>query len=131
MNYKNTKKLINDFPLLYSGSNKPPTENLMCFGFECDDGWFNLIYKLSQKLEEEIKNIKKSSDNSFPIAVQVKEKFGSLRFYITSGTDKMYSYINEAERLSIKTCEKCGKPSKIRDDRWYIKCLCGSCNEKI
>ena len=43
MNTENTKKLIEAFPALYRGYKKSPRESLMCFGFECGDGWFDLI----------------------------------------------------------------------------------------
>ena len=29
----------------------PMTESLMCFGFEHGDGWFDIIWELSEKIE--------------------------------------------------------------------------------
>ena len=52
MNKQNTEKLFNDFPILYRGRKLPPTENLLCFGFEVSDGWYKLIYELSEKLTQ-------------------------------------------------------------------------------
>jgi len=47
----------------------------------------------------------------------------SLRYYMTSGTDKMYDLINEAELKSETTCEVCGSPGKIRGCGWlYTAC---------
>lgn len=46
-------------------------------------------------------------------ASQVKEKFGTLRFYMTSQTPEMDKIIEKACRKSAKTCEECGKPGKV------------------
>lgn len=44
-------KLCQDFPLLYTDRHASLKESLMPFGFECGDGWYELIYNLSIKLE--------------------------------------------------------------------------------
>jgi hypothetical protein len=54
-----------------------------------------------------------------PVAVQVKEKFGGLRFYVQAATDKHWSYINFAESMSYRTCEECGAPGKTYTDGWH------------
>jgi hypothetical protein len=59
------------------------------------------------------------TEKSVPTVVQVKEKLGTLRFYINGGTDEHYNYIRFAEYLSAVTCEECGKPGKIRGHGWY------------
>jgi len=64
-----------------------------------------------------------------PSASQVKEKFGTLRFYMTSGTEEMYNLIHEAEEKSGTICEDCGKPGKIRHGGW-IRTLCDECCTK-
>jgi hypothetical protein len=58
-----------------------------------------------------------------PRASQVKEKYGTLRFYMTHATEEMYAITDKAERQSSKTCEECGKPGKIRGRGWlYTRC---------
>jgi len=64
-----------------------------------------------------------------PRASQVKEKFGGLRFYMTTSTDEMDNLISEAEALSYKTCEDCGQPGKPNDDGW-ISTLCEKCRKE-
>ena len=54
-----------------------------------------------------------------PVAVQVKEKFGGLRFYVQAATDEHYGYISFAESMSYKTCEVCGSPGKRYTDGWH------------
>ncbi len=55
----------------------------------------------------------------WPRASQIKEKYGTLRFYMTGGTPEMYTIVDKAESQSSKTCETCGKPGKLRGHGWY------------
>lgn len=55
--------------------------------------------------------------------LQVKEKFGTLRFYIGSGNEALWARISEAENLSAVTCEVCGEPGQQYYDGW-ITTLC-------
>ncbi len=61
--------------------------------------------------------------DEIPVAVQVKEKFGTLRFYVHGGSEKAHAYIEFAEALSGSTCEECGAPGKTRGGGW-IRTLC-------
>jgi hypothetical protein len=58
----------------------------------------------------------------------VKEKFGSLRFYIAGGSDKTHDLIMEAEIESETTCELCGAPGYIYTEGWHV-CRCPRCRE--
>lgn len=73
------------------------------------------IDKAKAKFEEETAKV--------PFAVQVKEKFGGLRFYVHAATNKHYNYISFAESMSYRTCEECGAPGKTYTDGWH-KTLC-------
>lgn len=58
-----------------------------------------------------------------PTITYVKEKFGTLRFYVNGGNDTMYHYIDFAEAHSYTTCEICGAPGVSRTGGW-VKTLC-------
>lgn len=102
MNPENTAYLIKHFPFF--------PEN---FKFECEDGWFNLIKDLSEKLK--LLNLPDGC------VTQVKQKNGGLRFSLdlpdvhTETRLKANSLISQAEKLSFTICELCGKalPHKI------------------
>lgn len=64
-----------------------------------------------------------------PCAAQVKEKFGTLRYYMTFYNEDVEMEISKAEKLSSKTCESCGAPGKTRDGGW-IRTLCDTCDGK-
>ena len=56
-------------------------------------------------------------------AVQVKEKFGTLRFYINGYTDATRSMISFAEKMSSRTCDSCGAPADLSTTgRWKVQC---------
>jgi len=58
-----------------------------------------------------------------PVAVQVKEKFGTLRFYVQGASEEHYNYISFAESMSGNTCEECGSPGKRLGRGWvYTAC---------
>lgn len=59
--------------------------------------------------------------------LQIKEKFGGLRFYVGAtdpDDDMVHQAIDNAERMSLLICEECGQPGKLRTDLGWIKTLC-------
>jgi hypothetical protein len=57
------------------------------------------------------------------VAVQVKEKFGGLRFYCDGGDEFTEGLIQMAEIMAECTCEVCGNPGSLRNRSW-LKTLC-------
>lgn len=96
----------------------------MSYGFDCDDGWFNLIWTLSQKIEDSARQAGlEPQSNAWPEATQVKQKMGALRFYLDNSTEAMAALIRKAEEDSTKNCEICGNSvSTMR--RFGVKALC-------
>jgi len=109
-----SKKLFDDFPRLYRNRH----ESSMQRGFECGDGWFELIYKLSQDIETVAREIGLQPDSpDWPMCRQVKEKLGTIRFYVFNCHDERISaLIDSAYEQSCKTCEYCGKPGVLVTD---------------
>jgi hypothetical protein len=105
MNIQNSQKLFNDFPHIFK-PNRPPQQGLMCFGFDCGDGWYDLIYKLCEDITT---HLTENPDVNPVEATQVKEKFGGLRFYIWGGDSHISDLIYKAEHRSYDLCEICGK----------------------
>lgn len=105
--------------------------------FECGDGWFDLIDKLCFYLDQAAKNASygstdESKKDNQPIAIQVKEKFGGLRFYISGGNERMHGMISMAEGFSFSVCESCGSKGSKKGKAWlYTMCdLCWDQYEK-
>lgn len=149
--------LVAKYPLIFKDRNGDMQRTLMCWGFECGDGWYNIIDVLCGKLSSDYISAKSRYDfikdrvgekvyggsgdvitqgeidlrkqimdeeaSKVPVAVQVKEKFGGLRFYVQAATSRHYDYISFAESMSYRTCEQCGAPGKRYTDGWH-KVLC-------
>lgn len=110
------KKLYAKYPSLFRQKDLPMSQTLMCFGFEVGDGWYDIINNLCKTLT--------NHNSAKPIeAVQVKEKFGTLRFYVNYHDEFVDGAIDMAENMSATTCEVCGKRGRSTDSGW-IQTLC-------
>ena len=99
-------------------------------GIECGDGWFDLVDRLSRACENEIDTLKAQGvpKEGWPRIAQIKEKFGGLRFYVRGQlSEELRAQILQAENIeSLRTCERCGAPSKLREGRWR-RTYCDNC----
>lgn len=156
MNEENTKKLVKEYPTLYRDVGGDPRETCMTWGFECGDGWYNIVDSLSAVITNHEENserfkedmslrarynrliqnlrimmLKRFHPEFFKServkAVQVKEKFGSLRYYMGGHDDYVAGAVAMAEAISAVSCEKCGRPGRINDDGMWMQCLCDQC----
>lgn len=158
------KKLFEKYPEIFAQKDLPKTQTLMCWGFECGDGWYELIDMLCACIQHHIKyNVNETSykpygkplskywwkslvkqlrlalahfidpsyfkvtkENIQVEAVQVKEKFGTLRFYYNGGNEYIDGLVSFAESMSSIICENCGQPGKTNDSGWRST-LCSQC----
>lgn len=54
---------------------------------------------------------------------QIKEKFGSLRFYYNGGNDQIAGMVAFAEHLCGETCQETGKPGSLYVKSGWYQCL--------
>ena len=97
-----------------------PNKNYTGFDGTVGDGWIPIIDRLATDL------IAMGWDRDLH---QVKEKFGTLRFYIGHSNDEMEKRIDVAEDESAKTCEECGAYGTLKGTGWVVT-LCDPCYEK-
>lgn len=114
--------LCERYPKMFVNRHASMQETAMCWGFECGDGWFDLIDTLCATIQGYIDS---NPGKNIPQVVvdQVKEKFGTLRFYTSGGDDMTRGMIWMAENMSGRICETCGNPGKQRGGGW-IRTLC-------
>jgi hypothetical protein len=65
--------------------------------------------------------------------LQVKEKLGHLRVYAgfeRSVADECQRLVREAEARAARTCERCGQPGQLRQDRRWRLTLCDDCHAR-
>jgi hypothetical protein len=102
----------------------PWSERPVWASVDCGKGWYDIITALDADLREIYPDYR---------VVQVKEKFGTLRYYIDGVPnelfDAIYARIGQAERESSITCETCSGPGELRNNGW-LKTLCDTCQEK-
>ncbi len=125
MNVENTKKLYEKYPKLFIQHSKTMQETCMCWGFECEDGWYWLLDNLCTQLQW---NIDKNGEEQIEV-IQCKEKFGSMRFYTNGASDRQQGAIELAEYMSGSICEKCGVTGATQNNSGYIQTLCNNCRE--
>jgi len=165
--------LCKKYPKMMVNRNKDMKETCMCWGFECGDGWYNILDQLMANIQHRIDWKEKQRNSTIkynematqakagnfelfetyhpslsqeykdrrmgeivaddlrelPETIpqvtldQVKEKFGTLRFYYSGGDDSIDGMVRMAESMSAVTCEECGVPGRIRHGGW-ISTLC-------
>ena len=87
-------------------------------------GWYKIILNLDAAISAIIPDY---------VVLQVKEKFGGLRYYIDLIPENHYKQVDDlirdAEKAAWNTCEVCGNPGSTRNDRWWRRTLCDYCNK--
>lgn len=173
MNDKLDNQLHVKYPLIFKDRFSHMSETAMCWGFECGEGWYNILDVLCGNIQgyidhqqkmarsnEVYNNIREQAlvGNWIPfeehygsygnkhyielvrsdianlapkevkeveqvVAIQVKEKFGTLRFYYDGGDDVIAGMVSVAESMSGVTCEECGNPGTQNGTGW-IRTTC-------
>lgn len=97
--------------------------------FECHDGWFDLLKKLISQIKEVCESDGFETPVMFgePINVevtQIKEKYGTLRFYTNCYNAFIQKLIDEACQSSETICECCGNQGTLgrRNLSWSVRC---------
>ena len=130
--------LIEKYPKIFQVNRSRRLEPYAMFGIECGDGWYDILNALcfqiqnyidwnnSQRqrlLENNPHNMKIPDEIPQVVVSQVKEKFGSLRFYYDGGDDRILGMISMADSMSAVTCEICGDRGRMRGRSWlYTAC---------
>jgi hypothetical protein len=122
------EQLVKRYPKIFRDRHGDIAQTCMVWGFECGDGWFNIINQLCSCIQNRIDWSEKAGSSYVieqVVATQVKEKFGGLRFYYNGGDNVIDGMVGIAEAMSTVTCEQCGCPGKIFQKKsGWITTLC-------
>ena len=152
MSPENQQALFDKYPEIFRERTLSPQETCMCWGLECNSGWYDLIdvlcealtYTYSTGLMVDGKGV--SVEPPKVIALQCKEKFSTLRFYYrlefaedfiklcetneearkiaARYTAYFDGIVHMAEILSGRTCEVTGARGEICVRNGWYKTLC-------
>lgn len=127
-------KLFEKYPKIFRQKDMDKTRTAMSWGISCGDGWYELINNLCENIQNRLLNVNRNKPKEEHLtceAVQVKEKFGGLRFYTQGGDDYIEGAISLAESMSYDICNQCGnKAAEQKNNRGWIYTLCNECKEK-
>lgn len=140
--------LCSKYPKIFKDRHGDMKETLMCWGFECGDGWYKILDSLCGQIQHHIDWSHKNKEFDLKwnrehpdeprevrepvtqvVAVQIKEKFGGLRFYYDGGDDQIFGMVRMAESWAANTCEECGESGTMRSGGW-IRTLCDKHEEE-
>ena len=105
------RKMHEKYPLLFS---QPYG------GIAVGKGWWPMIEQLSATIQSHIDQNKTCPQ---VVVQQVKEKFGTLRFYYDGGDDFVHGAVWFAEGMTGLLCEECGGLGTRRSGGW-VRTLC-------
>ena len=104
-------------------------ETCMCWGISTGDGWYWLIDRLCAAIQAHVDGVKGKIKQVE--ALQVKEKYGTLRFYVDGADEVVRSWISYTEYLSGYTCEVCGATDgACTNEKGWLKTRCRRCRER-
>jgi hypothetical protein len=114
-----------------------------------DLGWFNIINTLCSCIYAPLQQAKfqlkaaieyphdttgeyiamqealvKNEIDALPVIRQIKEKYASLRFYVSNSNDRIDTLISFAENMSRCTCSVCGNVGKLDNTSTSVKIRC-------
>lgn len=131
--------LCKKYPKIFCDRNKSEMESCMHWGLAVGNGWYSLLDNVCCNIQYHIDNptwIENKETGKFEkpekpvcsqvIALQVKEKFGGLRFYTSGGDEYTRALIDDAESLSYSICEQCGRMDDDvgRNRKGWIQTTC-------
>lgn len=108
---KFAREMEERFPKMFSGKYG---------GFAVGPGWWNLLKHLCHTIQN---HIDQNKDCPQVVVSQIKEKFGSLRFYYDGGDSFVDGAVSLAESMAGGLCEECGAPGKRTRGGW-VRTLC-------
>lgn len=93
-------------------------------------GWYPIVTALDRRLAD--------LDRGYRV-LQVKEKFGTLRYYWdrdeTNPSETVWEqgeeFVRAAEVLSARTCDECGGSGSLLERRGWLRTLCGACGSSL
>lgn len=97
--------------------------------YEVRKGWHPLIEEAKRIVRKW--NIKHQEEYRIKF-LQIKEKYGGLRLYVTAAPKEILDKLDELEEKSYTICENCGSTKDVttEETNGWVWTLCKKCREK-
>lgn len=123
------QELIQKYPKIFQDYEGNPDQ---CNWLDLPKGWIPVVDKLCGSIQSYIDNTvrytKEGPKGPEQITcVQMKEKFGGLRFYTNGHDDKIDGMITMAEYMCSNTCQICGSEQDLGVTSHWVSVLCRTC----
>ena len=131
---RENKRLCDKFPFLIPSNWSGNSDEMPKWNYEYTEldemppGWRKAFGE--QMCEEIMEELKASNMIDTYMVLQIKEKFGMLRWYDNGFTKKGFDIISKYEDMSKRICIACGKPATLISTGW-ISPWCDECAEQI
>ena len=129
MDSQKTNELYEKFPHLYRERTAPLESSGMGWGFQCENGWYKIIYEMSKKIDK----ISKDGQFAPAIAEVSRNPDGTLYVAVSNITPPVADIVTSATEQSRLTCEFCAyTPAFLRTTKGPHKghIACGRCLRK-
>tara|TARA_Y100000310_G_C20427725_1_gene689872 strand:+ start:358 stop:834 length:477 start_codon:yes stop_codon:yes gene_type:complete len=132
MNKQNTDTLYERFAHLYREIEReaPLKNSKMRWGFQCEDGWYKIIYDMSKRIEK----ISNNTDHAAAIMEVSRNEDGTLKVDMRNRSPSVDIIVTGACEQSRLTCEYCSySPAQLRTQGQQIKghIACGRCVKRL
>ena len=129
MDSQKTNELYEKFPHLYRERTAPLESSHMPWGFQCEDGWYKIIYEMSKKIDK----ISTEGEHAPAISLVSRHEDGTLYVAVSNITPPVADIVTRATEQSRLTCEFCAyTPAFLRTMKGPHKghIACGRCLRK-
>ena len=130
MDSHKTNELYEKFPHLYRERTAPLESSGMPWGFQCEDGWYKIIYEMSKQIAK----ISKGGEFAPAITLVSKHEDGTLHVAVRNITPPIADIVTRATEKSRLTCELCSySPAFLRGVANNLEghIACGRCVGKL
>ena len=129
MDSHKTNELYEKFPHLYRERTAPLESSGMGWGFQCEDGWYKIIYEMSKKIDK----ISPEGEHAPAISLVSRLEVGTLHVAVRNIKPPVADIVTSATEQSRLTCEFCAyTPAVLRTSNGPHKghIACGRCLRK-
>jgi hypothetical protein len=148
-------RLVQQYPVIFRDWRGDPQRTCMAWGLETPPGWWAVLDAVCAEITAAAAWVNRQHpDAGFcVVAEQVKEKFGTLRFYyrveyrvewaedhpeapgtIDRACEQIRGAVNLAERLTGRICNECGvpvDPGERDPEGWRWHTVCPGCAQAL